>query len=172
MYGQDAYAEQIMNDPGLGYGGYLQYAIGKGPLEGFYNRTSDTTDTPLNVGAAWKLSGNLVSTTPSRLALTGNSRNGFAVLAGRSTAIDKVQVLLNNDQVDCTALAEVTAKIAAYMNTSTTAYPLFHSNGLFNGEQMCFTTGNPNAFIPLVCQSFDISHNPGFERTALLLTTV
>ena len=107
---------------------------------------------PLNVAAAWKLQADLVLNTPDRLLLNGSSPDGFAALAGRSGSKDKVQVLLNNYQLNYDIVREIAALTVPLLNTSTTAYPLIQPNGLFNGEQACFQPGTQ--FFLSVCQTY------------------
>ncbi|KAJ5715705.1 uncharacterized protein N7483_012886 [Penicillium malachiteum] len=126
MYGQDADAEQVMSWTGLGYGGY---GWDDAYFQGWYNQT-DSGDIALNAGAAWVLSGDFVTNTPSRLSVSESSANGFAALAGVSSNKTEVQVLLNNYQVDydivkvaCTTFMQPTIR-----NNTATSYKLEITN--------------------------------------------
>ncbi|TIA78047.1 hypothetical protein D6C76_04300 [Aureobasidium pullulans] len=149
MYAQDTSLDRAMPWTGFGYGGT---GAGNAPFQPWFNRSSATA-IPLNVAAAWKLQGELVVSTPQRLQLSGSSSNGFAVLAGRSNTGSRVNILLNNYQPNYDIAREIARQMTPLMNTSTTAFPLIQSNGLFNGEQACFKPGNPLFYIPL-CQSY------------------
>lgn len=90
--------------------------------------TNSTTDPqPYNIAHAWKLQYELVSQTPQRVKLSGNSSNGFAALAGASP--NKVQVFLNNYQLNYDIAREIANGTVPYLNASTSAYPLIQENG-------------------------------------------
>ncbi|KAK5119239.1 hypothetical protein LTR85_007853 [Meristemomyces frigidus] len=136
MYAQDTEnLQQTMPWPGFGYGGI---GAGNQSFPAWFNKTADNATVLLNVAAAWKLQASLVLNTPDRLSLDGASSNGFAALAGCSEGMDEVQILLNNYQLDY----DIPRQIA-------NGTP----NGLLNGEQECFYTGNPLFYIP-ICQTF------------------
>jgi hypothetical protein len=96
MYAQDTQIEQAFIWPGFGFGGM---GGGNAPFPGFFNKTDAGYAVPLNMAAAWKLQGKLVTKTPDRVQVNGSSPDGFAVLAGRSKTRDEVRILLNNYQL-------------------------------------------------------------------------
>ncbi|PVH72060.1 hypothetical protein DL98DRAFT_596387 [Cadophora sp. DSE1049] len=133
MYSQDTPITQALPWPGFGYG-----AIGAsgGKFRGFFNKSDSGKPIPLQVAKAWKLQGDLVTQTPQRIrVISGHDEDGFGVLAGRSNKRDKVQILLNNYQLDFNIPREITAPS---LNASNTAYPMIQENGLLNGESACF----------------------------------
>ncbi|OJJ46531.1 hypothetical protein ASPZODRAFT_142343 [Penicilliopsis zonata CBS 506.65] len=135
MYGQDADVEQVMSWTGLGYGGY---GYGDAYFQAWYTNTSNG-DVATNAGAAWVLSGQFVTETANRLALTGSSPDGFTALAGISDEEDQVQIMLNNYQVDYDILRQNTVQLITELDVNVSASPITQENGLFNGEQACFT---------------------------------
>lgn len=146
MYAQDTSISQALSWTGFGYGGT---GAGNAPFQAWFNQN---TTAALPVALAWKLQADLILQTPHRLRLSGSSSDGFAALAGRSPAQDKIQILLNNYQPDYDIAREIAAQSAPLINASTAAYPLIQANGLFNGEQACFNTGT-QFFVP-VCQTY------------------
>ncbi|PTU22259.1 hypothetical protein P175DRAFT_0529297 [Aspergillus ochraceoroseus IBT 24754] len=137
MYAQDTTIDQVLPWPGLGYNGT---GAGKQPFQGFFNRSS-SGPIPLNAAKAWFLQGKLVTETSHRVKVDGSSEDGFAALAGVSTKDKKLQILLNNYQLDYDIAKQITAQMASLLNTSASAYPLLQDNGLLNGESTCFVTG-------------------------------
>ena len=111
MYGQDTSITQIIPYPGFGYG-----AMGAGGFDfpPFFIR-SDAGPVPLAAAKAFKLQGNLVLKTPNRVKVSaGHSENGFAVLAGRSTDLATVQVLLNNYQLNYDIPKEIATRLVSF----------------------------------------------------------
>lgn len=97
-YAQDApNLEQVLAWPGVGYGGL---GAGSAIFEPWFKNISATEDEPLQAGAAWLLTGKLVSETPNRLSVQGVSSNGFAALAGRSNDTSVINIFVNNYQVN------------------------------------------------------------------------
>jgi hypothetical protein len=146
MYAQDTSLSQAMSWTGFGYGGT---GAGDAAFPPWF--TPNTTN-PLPAAAAWLLQADLILHTPTRLALTGSSPDGFAALAGIDSSNTIVNILLNNYQPDYDIAREIAAIAAPLINASTAAYPLIQENGLFNGEQACFNPGT-QFFIP-VCQTY------------------
>lgn len=107
MYGQDTTIDQIMPWTGFGYGGT---GAGNAPFQPWFNKTSDNNTIPLNVAAAWKFSGDLVTETPQRLQVDGISDDGFTALAGQSYSRSQIKVLLNNYQLDYDIIREIAAQ--------------------------------------------------------------
>lgn len=149
MFAQDTSIEQVLPWPGFGYNGT---GAGDQPFQGFFQR-SPTGPIPLNAAKAWFLQGKLVTETKHRVKVVGSSEDGFAVLAGVSTNRTKVQILLNNYQLDYNIATEITAQMVRIrtgrntfshfvvlkhahhntqlpiLNTSASAYPLLQENG-------------------------------------------
>lgn len=96
--------------PGFGYNGT---GAGNQPFPGFFNKSAAGTPIPLNAAKALLLQAKLVTETPYRVAVDGSSEDGFAVLAGHSADHTKVQVLLNNYQLDYDIVREVTSQIVS-----------------------------------------------------------
>jgi len=112
MFAQDTSIDQVLPWPGFGYGGT---GAGSQPFQGFFNR-SLSGPIPLNAAKAWLLQGRLVTETNNRLKVVGGSEDGFAALAGISTNLTKVQILLNNYQLDFDIATEITAQMVSYGN--------------------------------------------------------
>lgn len=124
MYAQDTSLDQLMPWTGFGYGGT---GAGDAPFQAWFNKS--TVPVPLDVADAWKLQWQLISATPQRVRLHGDSSDGFAALSGRSADGRQVQILLNNYQLDYDIVREIAAQQAPFYNSSTTAYPIIQPNG-------------------------------------------
>lgn len=109
MYAQDTSIEQVMPWPGFGYNGT---GAGGQPFHGFFNRSSNGP-IPLSAAKTLLLQANLVTQSPNRVEVQGSSDDGFAVLAGLSTDNTKLQVLLNNYQLNYDIATEITAQIVS-----------------------------------------------------------
>ncbi|KAL3496925.1 hypothetical protein BJX62DRAFT_232121 [Aspergillus germanicus] len=151
MYSQDSPITQAFTWPGFGWGGS---GAGNATFAPWFEKSANGSVIALNQASAWALQAQLLCETPKRVSVEeGSSSDGFAVLAGRSSARDTVHVLLNNYQPRYDMIREITDGMVPYINASTAAYPLLQGNGLFNGEQSCFNTNNTR-FIVAVCNTF------------------
>jgi hypothetical protein len=75
----------------------------------WFEKSANGSAIALNQASAWVLQSQLLRETPERVSVEeGSSSNGFAVLAGRSSAGDTVQVLLNNYQPSYDMIREIT----------------------------------------------------------------
>lgn len=113
MFAQDTTIDQVLPWPGFGYNGT---GAGDQPFHGFFNRSS-SGPIPLNAAKAWLLQGKLVTQTPNRVKVVGSSADGFGALAGVSVDHAKVQVLLNNFQLNYNIATEITAQMVSQMET-------------------------------------------------------
>ncbi|KAJ5784504.1 uncharacterized protein N7503_009716 [Penicillium pulvis] len=147
---QDSPIDQAFTWPGFGWGGS---GAGNASFAPWFKKSANGSAIALNQAAAWSLQAQLISATPERVQVEGSSNDGFAVLAGRSTTPDVVQVLLNNYQPDYDMVSEITNAMLPFLNASTSAYPILQENGLFNGEQACLKSNNTR-FIVAVCNTF------------------
>lgn len=110
MYAQDTSIEQVMPWPGFGYNGT---GAGSQPFHGFFNRSSNGP-IPLSAAKALLLQANLVGQSPNRVKVQGSSDDGFAVLAGVSTDNTKLQILLNNYQLNYDIVTQTTTQIVSH----------------------------------------------------------
>lgn len=110
MYAQDTSIEQVMPWPGFGYNGT---GAGSQPFHGFFNRSSNGP-VSLNAAKALLLQANLVTHSRNRVEVQGSSDDGFVVLAGLSMDKTKLQVLLNNYQLNYDIATETTAQIVSH----------------------------------------------------------
>lgn len=97
MYAQDTSLEVIFPWAGFSYGGIAGASVF---FMGFFNKTVDNETLPLNAARAVSLQNTLIRDTPVRLQVDGHSPEGFAALSGVSEDGRKIQVLLNNYQLD------------------------------------------------------------------------
>lgn len=105
MYSQDSSIDQAFTWPGFGWGGS---GAGNASFAPWFKKSPNGSAIALNQAAAWGLQAQLISATPERVQVKGSSSDGFAVLAGRSSTPNVVQVLLNNYQPDYDMISEIT----------------------------------------------------------------
>ncbi|KAJ5526162.1 hypothetical protein N7494_012812 [Penicillium frequentans] len=105
MYSQDSSIDQAFTWPGFGWGGS---GAGNASFAPWFKKSANGSAIALNQAAAWGLQAQLISATPERVQVEGSSSDGFAVLAGRSSTPNVVQVLLNNYQPDYDMISEIT----------------------------------------------------------------
>lgn len=108
MYAQDTSIKHTILYPGLSYGGW---GAGGFWYQGFFNKSTDDKPLRRNIATAWLNYIQLLNRTPNRLELTGSSPDGFAALAGRSHDENKIQIFLNNYQLNRGIPQEITSEL-------------------------------------------------------------
>lgn len=163
MYAQSTPLAQALSWTGFGHGGY---GAGHAWFHSWFNLDGPASNSsfpvpaggaamPRPIASAWKLQASLVMVTPSRLSLSlpaSKEGDGFVALGGRDVKGGRVNVLVNNYQLNYDIPREITAALAPIINTTAAASPLLQPNGLLNGEQACFNRGNPQ-FGLAICQT-------------------